>query len=122
MEKKYNEAIFSIEESAAYPKKYKLVFNPAKFRTTSTTGSYLVMGARVLGISYPSFLRLCRDSFDAELYGKNTLYPLVVFPDKLKANLLCRTLNAFANDIMYEVDQAEYNLQQELQNMVDNEG
>lgn len=107
MERKYNEEIYTVDESPTHPKKYRLVFRPDKFRCTSTSGSYLVMGARIFGISYVDFLRLCRDSFDAELYGKNTKYPVVVFPNKAKLILLCKSLNAFANAILLEKDLTE---------------
>ena len=109
----YNEKIYTVDESATHPGKYRLVFHPDKFRCISTDGSYLVMGARILDIGYVDFLRLCRDSFDAELYGKNTLYPVVVFPNRAKVGLLCDTLNAFANAILLEVDEYEREMQDE---------
>lgn len=109
METNYNEQIFTVDDSPSHPGKYRIVFNPDKFRCTSTSGSYLVICARILGINYVDFLRLCRDSFGAELNGKNSLYPFVVFPDRAKVGLLCKTLNTFANAILFEVDHANTN-------------
>lgn len=42
-------------------------------------GSFNVLFARLLNLSYADFLRLCRDLVGAELYGKGQLYVLPYF-------------------------------------------
>ena len=37
----------------------------------STKGSFAVLGARLMGLSWPDYLRMCRDVFGAEIIGKH---------------------------------------------------
>lgn len=49
-----------------------------------TNGSYAVLGARLMGLSWPDYLRMCRDVFGAEIIGKHSMYPVIYFTqDKL---------------------------------------
>lgn len=55
-------------------------------------GSYNVMGARVLGLEYPDYLRFCRDEHNAILQGKQGYsYPL--FKVEKDAQNLIKVLN-----------------------------
>ena len=66
---------FGIEESMMYPGKYVLSINDYEgFMLKGTVGSYNVIFSRILNMSYPTFLRFCRDMCGAELIGKNSLY------------------------------------------------
>lgn len=47
---------------------------------TGTTGSYAILPARLLGLSYPDYLRFCRDELGALVIGKKMKYPVVYFP------------------------------------------
>lgn len=50
----------------------------------STKGSFAVLGARLMGLSWPDYLRMCRDVFGAEIIGKHSMYPVIYFTeDKL---------------------------------------
>lgn len=42
-------------------------------------GSYNVLFARLCNLSYPQFLRMCRDWYGATLIGKNNLYVVPYF-------------------------------------------
>ena len=46
-----------------------------------TKGSYAVLGARLMGLSWPDYLRMCRDVFGAEIIGKHTMYPVIYFTE-----------------------------------------
>lgn len=68
------------EESPYNKGKYTLRLNHEEFPfPTGTSGSYNVMLARIAGLDFPSFLRMCRDIGGAEIIGKNTLYPVAYF-------------------------------------------
>ena len=58
-----------------------------------TVGSYNVLCARTLNISYPDYLRLCRDEYGARIIGKNTMYPFAIFPTEGGAQKLSKLLN-----------------------------
>ena len=55
-------------------------------------GSYNVLPARILGISYAEFLRYARDKYGATIYGKGHKYPIVKFDNENDCNLLCKEL------------------------------
>ena len=65
----------------------------SKFPNIYTTGSYNVLPAHLLGISYANYCRLCRDNFGAKVIGKNQLYPLVIFTSKAAALKVISFLN-----------------------------
>ena len=54
-------------------------------------GSYNVLGARLLGLSFPDYLRYLRAN-GAELHGK-TGYSYATFEDKAKCQSICTLLN-----------------------------
>lgn len=87
---------FTLEESSI-PNKYLIKFNAHDFDSVTTKGSYNVLMARFLGLSYAQFLRLCRDVCGAEIYGKNTKYPLPYFTRNVETTKLLRMLNSYAN-------------------------
>ena len=67
-------------------------------------GAGAVLLARISGLSYPNFLRMCRDVGGAELIGKNGLYPVPYF--KFSEGLLAITkwLNKRAEFLVYRHD------------------
>lgn len=93
---------FKKQESASYPGKFLIVPQYDKFHLDSTTGSFNVIMARLVGLSYAQYLRMCRDCFDAEIIGKNCLYPLAYFKDGEKLDMLIKNLNARANLILWD--------------------
>jgi len=63
------------------------------FDTSKITGSWAVFEARVMGLSYANYLRMCRDEFGAKICGKNCLYPVAYFDNTDKVKKLIKFLN-----------------------------
>ena len=94
--------IFYREESPYYPGKYRIAMSLDEFYCDYTEGSYNVMQARLFGLSYPQFLRMCRDCFGAEIIGKGSLYPVAYFKFSKQLVDLVDSLNARANMVLWE--------------------
>ena len=95
-----NKKIFYKDESPYYPGKYLIRANLDFFKLKSTQGSFAVIGARLFGISYADYLRMCRDHYGAEIIGKNSMYPTAYFKPTEKLNDLISELNVRANYIL----------------------
>lgn len=81
---------------------YIITINHEKFPfPTGTKGSYNVFLARLAGLSYPNFLRMCRDMGGATLIGKGNKYvvPHFKFTEGLYA--ITKWLNKRAEYIVY---------------------
>jgi hypothetical protein len=89
MNKKY----FYLEESPYHPGKYRVAINFDTLPGIRTIGSYNLLPARLLGLSYADYLRYCRDVYKAEIIGKNNMYPVAYFKDNMAAGDLIRSLN-----------------------------
>lgn len=57
------------------------------------SGSWGVFSARLMGLSYANYLRMCRDKFGGEIIGKNKKYPNV-FLTETNAKKLIKILDA----------------------------
>jgi hypothetical protein len=90
MNKKY----FYLEESPYYPGKYRVAINFDTLLGIRTAGSYNLLPARLLCLSYAEYLRFCRDELGAEITGKKCMYPVAYFPNKASAAGLIDNLNA----------------------------
>lgn len=66
----------------------------------TTQGSYGVLAARILGLNYPDYVRLCINNYDAVAVGKNSLYTSLFFSSLAKANELKDVLNNRLKDIL----------------------
>ena len=99
MEKKQ---YFIIEESPYNPGKYKLSLNHDVFGKMYTKGSFGLLPARILNLSYIQYCRMCRDIFGAELKGKNKKYISILFPNQHRPRRLLKILNAQMNLIEYK--------------------
>lgn len=99
---------FVLEESPLVPKKYliKPVFE--NFPSLSTTGSYNVLPARIFGLSYPQYLRFCRDIIGADIIGKNHVYPVAYFKKTINTNAFLRLLNSYTNLIFWEKEHPDW--------------
>ena len=95
------EKIFKYEASPYHPGKWVIAVDHEKFFLKGTKGSYNIIQARVMGLSYANYLRLCRDVYGAEILGKGTLYPVAYFSSLQKINDLIDQLNIRANAILY---------------------
>lgn len=89
MSKKY----FDYDESPISPNRFLIRPNFEELPLNATIGSYGVLPARVMNMSYVTYLRMCRDLFGAEITGKNTLYPKALFEDGKKVKELVAMLN-----------------------------
>ena len=94
--------VFSREESASYPGKYIIRIDLDKFHLDYTEGSYNIICARLMGLTYAQYLRMCRDCFGAEIIGKGSVYPVAYFKLSEKLKDLIDGLNARANLVLWE--------------------
>jgi len=91
---------FYLEESPYHPNKYVIKYDFEKLPLKSTEGSYNVLCARLMGLTYSSFLRMCRDIFNAEIIGKNSKYPIAFFEKTGEEKVLLDILNKRVEVIM----------------------
>ena len=90
------------EGPATHPGKYLLKINFEAFPFPhGTEGSYNVFLARIAGLSYPDFLRMCRDICGAEIIGKHQKYPVPYFSFGEGLSILTKWLNRRAKMIMF---------------------
>lgn len=99
---------FIRDESASQPGKYIIRPIHENFYLDSTEGSFNVICARVMGLTYAQYLRMCRDVYDAEIIGKGSKYPVAYFNYTEKLNSLIEQLNARANLILWERDHPNF--------------
>lgn len=97
---------FDYGESIAYPEHYIIMPNFNKLPLTGTIGSYNVLAARVCGLSYAQFLKMCRDKYGAKLVGKGTIYGMAYFPkDKFsQMKSLINLLNSRTEEILTQLN------------------
>lgn len=86
-------AYFKIEESPYNTGKYLIKPDFEKLPLKRTEGSYNVLPARVMGITYANYLRLCRDEYGAEIIGKNSSYPVAYFNEISRVKELVKELD-----------------------------
>ena len=100
--------VFFRDESASQPGKYMIRADFDKFHLNSTDGTFNVIGARLMGLTYADYLRMCRDVYGAEIIGKGSMYPYPVF--KLSQGLvdLIEELNARANLVLWEREHPDF--------------
>lgn len=87
---------FYFDENPYYPGKYGIYINHdliQRFFPNGTRGSYGVLCARLLNLSYADFLRYCRDRVGGELIGKNRKYVYPIFDKTDTARMLLKLLN-----------------------------
>ena len=87
---------FKLEESASRPNWF--IIMPVhekikKFFKTPFEGSYSVLEARLLGLTYSKYLRFLRDVIGADIVGKNSLYPVAYLKKTEEAQMLVRLLD-----------------------------
>lgn len=102
MSKRY----FISEESPYNPGKYIILPVHGNLPITHTEGSYAILAARLLNLSYPNYLRMCRDIYGAEIIGKGHLYPIAFFNGETKElkeliNLLNKNVERIKKEFNY---------------------
>lgn len=100
--------VFYRDESASYPGKYIIRPDLDKFHLEYTEGSYNVIGARLMGLTYAQYLRMCRDCFGAEIIGKNSMYPVAYFKRSKELDDLVEQLNSRANLVLWEREHPDF--------------
>ncbi len=105
--------IFTYEESPYHPNLYIIRINSEEFHLNNTSGSYNVICARLLNLTYASYLRFCRDVLGAIIIGKNYMYPVAYFKKGENLFGLVKLLNAQANLVLFEREHPDYEKHEE---------
>ena len=71
---------------------YMIMFIHDTFMGGYNGGSYSIIGARVLGLSYANYLRYMRDTYGAEVRGREG-YSYLIFKDQGKCLMAIQELN-----------------------------
>lgn len=100
--------VFYRDESASHPGKYMIRADLDKFYLDYTEGSYNIIGARLMGLTYANYLRMCRDIFGAEIVGKGEKYPYPIFQLSKGLVDLVDLLNARANLVLWEREHPDF--------------
>lgn len=94
---------YSLDETPLYKGKYIIRFDSDEtLFPNGTSGSYNVFMARLMNLSYPEFLRYCRDKLGAELIGKGNRYVIPYFTNTPEVQILVRLLNSRINYLINE--------------------
>lgn len=104
---------FMRDESAAHPGKWRILPIYENFHLESTTGSYNLICARLMNLTYPQYLRMCRDCFGAEIIGKDSIYPIAYFKRGKEMDALIELLNARANLVLWEREHPDHKIHAE---------
>lgn len=62
-----------------------------------TTGSFNLLPARLMGLDYANYLRMCRDMCGATIMGKGNKYPVAYFGGSPQAMIVTRQLVKLLN-------------------------
>lgn len=99
---------FVLEESPYHPGKYRITLDFNKFPPIFTSGSYNILPARLMNLSYAEYLRFCRDRCGGEIIGKGSLYPVVYFTKDSPTTELVQTLNTRMEVVAKNVFNSRY--------------
>ena len=105
---------FTREEAISHPGKYIIRPVHDNFHLDYTEGSFNVICARLMGLSYADYLRMCRECFGAEIIGKGSMFPIAIFKFSKDLNDLIDNLNARANMVLWEREHPDYKGHQEF--------
>lgn len=95
--------LFRVEESQ--DGKYIIGFNEVLYNEVlklvpyEKRGSYNVLYARIMGLTYAEYLRYARDIYGATIQGKGHKFPIPVWDDSKECNRLCKELSTRWNKI-----------------------
>jgi len=98
---------FFKKSSIPNTKSYLITVESDKLGLVPTRGSYNVICARLMGLSYPDYLRMCRDIYGATLHGKG-LYITARFPNGKKLDHLIEELNARAKLVLWNKENPDF--------------
>lgn len=104
---------FRLEESPYLPGKYTIKINFDKMPEMITKGSFNILFARLLNLSYAQYLRFCRDVIGAEIIGKQQMYPVAYFNKTLDTLAFVRMLNMRMGLVIWEREHPDWREHQE---------
>ena len=102
---------FDYEETTFSSAYVRLVLKHELLPLRSTKGSFGILPARLMGLSYPDYLRFCRDELNATVVGKNQLYIDPIFLKSKEFFQFLKILNGLAALALIE-GKKEYYLEQ----------
>lgn len=105
---------FTLEENPAQPSKYRININFDLLPKMSTPGSYTILFARLMNLSFAQFLRMCRDVCGAEIVGKNSKYPSIYFKKNINTVAFVRLLNSRMNYVVWEREHPDWKEHQDF--------
>ena len=99
---------FYLEESASSPGWYLIRTDVTQIPFSTTIGSLAVLPSRLLNLSYANYLRFCRDVLQADIRGKNKLYPIAFFKRSNSLSIFIKLLNARAKFVIWEDEHPDF--------------
>lgn len=90
---------FTYEESGYMPNWFIIRINFDKLPCYFTEGSFNILPARLMNLSYAQYLRMCRDLLGAQIIGR-TGYPVAYFKDNDTLKNFIKTLNERAAKVL----------------------
>lgn len=106
---------FKLEISPYHPGYSLIKFDVESWEENSyTVGSYAILPARFLNLSYADYLRFCRDILGATIIGKGSRYPIPYFKREEEAAQLVRLLNGRANYLKSILENPDYDEQKKF--------
>ena len=84
---------FKYDESPLNPGKYLIRPIVEKLPISRVEGSLHILQARLMGLKYSDYLRMCRDIYGAEIIGRKTFLPVPYFSSVERMNELIKILN-----------------------------
>lgn len=105
--------VFTLDESPYYPGKYLIKVDYEAMHLTGTEGSYNVLMARLMNLTYAQYCRFCRDIVGAELIGKNHTYVVPYFKNDYLTQSFIDVLNARANLVLWEREHPDWQTHEE---------
>ena len=117
----YNKEYFKFEESPGQRDKFLLRPDFELLPLESTTGSFTVLPARLMGLSFADYLRMCRDVMGAEVIGKGKKYPVVYFPKNKTTRQFIKLLNGRAAVALFEREHRSTELEEKIKELMKKE-
>lgn len=104
---------YFFEESSNNPHKYLLRPNFDVMPLQSTTGSFQILAARLMNLSWPDYLRMCRDLLGAEIIGKGKMYPIIYFTLDKNTQAFLKLLNKRVDLALKYRENPDFNFEKE---------
>lgn len=113
---RYNKKYFDLDEGINH-ESFILRPNFELLPLENTTGSFAVLPARLLGLTYVDYLRMCRDILGAEIIGKGSKYPVVYFQKKAATRQFIKLLNGRTGIALFEREHRSAALREKIEEL-----